>query len=111
MSPQILAFVSMIAKTLIFKDATPDAKKAGLDGRPFWSSRRFLHSAITSVIALAAAFGISIPADQAAILMDAVGQIVTIVKENAGLWPVIASSAGAIWGTIRAGKSGGKGKE
>lgn len=102
------AMLMMIVKTLFFKDVTEDAKKQGMEGRPFWLSRRVLHSGVTSIIGIAAALGLSIPADQAAILVDSVSQIIEIVKENAGLWPAIITSAGAIWGTIRAGKSGKK---
>ena len=108
MNPAILAYVPMILKTLIGKDVTEDAKAQGMDGKPFWLSRRFFHTGLTTVIGLAAMLGITIPADQAAILVDSAFQIVDVFKENAGLWAAIVSSAGAIWGTIRAGKTAKK---
>jgi len=102
------AIIMMIAKTLIFKDVTEDVKAQGKTEKPAWLSRRYMHSGLTSVIGIAGALGISIPADQAAILLDSVSQIVEVVKENAALWPAIVTSAGAIWGSIRAGKSAKK---
>lgn len=102
------AMLIMIAKTLFFKDVTEDVKKQGMEGKPFWLSRRVLHSGLTSVIGIAAAIGVSIPADQAIILVDSVSQIIEVVRENAALWPAIVTSIGAIWGTICAGKSGKK---
>ena len=105
------AMILMIAKTLLFQDVTEDVKAQGKDSKPVLLSRRYLHSGLTTVIGIAAACGVSIPADQAVILVDSVSQIIEVVKQNAGLWPAIATSAGAIWGTIRAGKSGGKKKK
>ena len=105
------AMIIMIAKTLFFKDVTEDVKAQGKDSKPAWLSRRYLHSGLTSIIGLAAVLGVSIPADQATILVDSVSQIIEVVQQNAGLWPAIVTSAGAIWGAIRAGKSGGKMKK
>ena len=104
MNPAILGFATMALKAVMFKDVTPDAEKLGLNGRPFFLSRRFLHSAITAVVALGGMAGITIPADQAIILMDSVGQVWDVFTQNAGLWAGLVSTAGAIWGTIRAGK-------
>lgn len=108
MNPMILSNLIMIGKTLIFKDVTEDVKARGKDEKPVWLSRRYMHTGLTTVIGLFAAAGVSIPADQATILMDSVLQIIDVVQENKALWPVIVTSAGAIWGTIRAGKSAKK---
>ena len=104
----VLAFLPMIFKTMAGMDVTKDAEKAGLDGRPFWLSRRFLNSGMTALVTLGGAFGVSIPADQAAALLDAVNQIIDVFTQNAGLWAAIPTTVMAIWGTIRAGKSGKK---